>query len=88
MRHHIVIAIGGLVLALTFLLTDCAHKPPLPEGEDCAAACANVERLGCMRSTEPPCIDVCEAHEADDHDLVNEACVARAESCAAIEACE
>jgi len=89
--------IGDLVGLVAFImicaciaiwLSGCATVQPREAGADCAAACANVDRLGCMTMQAPTCLEVCEAHEQRDPTLVDEACVARAESCDEIRACE
>lgn len=79
--------IGLSVVSLTavMVLTCCTHAPdPGPIEDTCAAMCANLDRLGCGSDN---CQEVCQRHEHDDPDLVDEACVTAAGSCAAVEAC-
>ena len=93
------------VLLLAALCCACAaSKPPPPVHDpgagDCAAACANLERLGCQgakgspgrddvpgTADDVPCSVACEDVEREGVSSLATGCVAGAASCSAADAC-
>ena len=67
------------------LLASCAHMPDGPGGPDCAALCANVERLACSWAPAD-CPAWCAHYEQLGVDVANE-CASRAADCDAIDQC-
>jgi hypothetical protein len=96
-------AIGLLVLAF-FALSGCAPVAPIGPDPDatssapearrgtCAAACANMARLGCEAASPTPegdsCEDVCKSVQASGIVKFDLGCRATASTCAKVDACE
>lgn len=98
--RSLLVALGALLVSCAPLLVSCASShtspaPPAPTsqrpgGATCAAACANLERLGCPEARRSAngltCVTICErASELQDMRL---SCVAGAPSFTALLACE
>jgi hypothetical protein len=69
-------------------------KPPVPPpgGPTCADLCANLAKHGCEAAVVTPegatCIQVCQNIQESGVIRWNLECMSKAESCAAIDACE
>lgn len=84
-----------LLILATFLIASCGHIQPIPvpipkDASSCAAACANLTRLGCEEGQPledgTTCVEFCEKTSAAGHDL-NPACLAKIELCTYVDAC-
>lgn len=66
------------------------ERPPA-DAADCPEACAHLAQLGCDEAKPTPggatCLDVCVSVQQSEATALDLACVVRAESCAAANAC-
>ena len=79
--------LAGLSLALCACISTAPPAPP--SDGDCAAACANRERMHCVDPSEDdgvPCAEKCEAIENAGIPMHTE-CVSKATDCDEVRAC-
>lgn len=84
-------------LMVSVLMVGCSASPPPhpspepPAPEACVVACERLQELGCPEGDPTPagasCVEVCRATETSGLVTLRPACVARIQSCEAIEGC-